>query len=209
MPITSPSLGQRNAHARARELSLPRHATSRMAPTAPSISSLLKYQAHDANRPSHGAFGESMRRQCGKSPLAHVRRVFAILCRNPTRNRPTPIVVTQTLSLADLRKNYALGSLSETDVAPSPFDQFRRWFEQALAAQLPEPNAMTLATVTPDGRPTLASYSSRARTKTDSRSSRITSRAKAANWRPRLTAACCSTGSNSSARCASRAVSRR
>ncbi len=94
-----------------------------------------------------------MHRQCGKLSLAHVRRLFAILCRNPTRNRPTPIVVTQTLSLADLRKNYALGSLSETDVAPSPFDQFRRWFEQALAAQLPEPNAMTLATVTPDGRP--------------------------------------------------------
>lgn len=71
----------------------------------------------------------------------------------PNRYRPTTIVVTQTLSLADLRKNYALGSLSETDVASSPFDQFRLWFEQALTAQLAEPNAMTLATVTPEGRP--------------------------------------------------------
>ncbi len=57
------------------------------------------------------------------------------------------------LTLADLRKNYALAALSETDIDADPIRQFEHWFEQALEAQLPEPNAMTLATVGPDGRP--------------------------------------------------------
>ncbi len=56
-------------------------------------------------------------------------------------------------SVADLRKDYTLQGLSEADAAPNPFKQFQIWFEQALAAQLPEPNAMTLATTTPDGKP--------------------------------------------------------
>jgi len=57
------------------------------------------------------------------------------------------------LSLADLRKNYSLGALSEADVDPDPIRQFEVWFDQALQSQLPEPNAMTLATVDTDGRP--------------------------------------------------------
>jgi pyridoxamine 5'-phosphate oxidase len=56
-------------------------------------------------------------------------------------------------SVADLRKEYTFRGLSETDAHPNPFKQFRIWFEQALAAQLPEPNAMTIATATSDGRP--------------------------------------------------------
>lgn len=56
-------------------------------------------------------------------------------------------------TIADLRKDYALEGLSESDVNPNPFIQFKKWFDQALAAQLPEPNAMTLATTTPDGKP--------------------------------------------------------
>jgi pyridoxamine 5'-phosphate oxidase len=56
-------------------------------------------------------------------------------------------------SVADLRKDYHLEGLRETDVAPDPFRQFQTWFDQALAAQLPEPNAMTLATATEDGQP--------------------------------------------------------
>ncbi len=55
--------------------------------------------------------------------------------------------------LADLRKDYTLQGLSETDADPNPFQQFQKWFDQALAAQLPEPNAMTLATATQDGKP--------------------------------------------------------
>lgn len=57
------------------------------------------------------------------------------------------------LTLADLRKNYALSALSEADVDADPVRQFERWFEQALEAQLAEPNAMTLATVDANGRP--------------------------------------------------------
>ncbi|WP_420993290.1 pyridoxamine 5'-phosphate oxidase [Cupriavidus sp. 30B13] len=55
--------------------------------------------------------------------------------------------------LADLRRTYVLGSLSESDVAPDPISQFQRWFDEAINAKLPEPNAMTLATVDADGQP--------------------------------------------------------
>lgn len=55
--------------------------------------------------------------------------------------------------VADLRKEYTLQGLNETDLDPNPFKQFQTWFDQALEAQLPEPNAMTLATVTQDGKP--------------------------------------------------------
>ena len=56
-------------------------------------------------------------------------------------------------SAADLRREYTRAGLLEADLAPDPIKQFRRWFEEALAAGLHEPNAMTLATATPDGRP--------------------------------------------------------
>jgi pyridoxamine 5'-phosphate oxidase len=51
------------------------------------------------------------------------------------------------LKLADLRLDYAQASLNEEDASTDPFEQFSRWFEQAQKAQVPEPNAMTLATV--------------------------------------------------------------
>lgn len=46
-----------------------------------------------------------------------------------------------------------MASLDVGDVTPDPIEQFRRWFEEAQNAQVREPNAMTLATSTPDGRP--------------------------------------------------------
>ncbi|CAG9175220.1 Pyridoxine/pyridoxamine 5'-phosphate oxidase [Cupriavidus laharis] len=55
--------------------------------------------------------------------------------------------------LADLRRTYVLGSLNESDVAADPMAQFKRWFDEAVTAKLPEPNAMTLATVDADGQP--------------------------------------------------------
>jgi pyridoxamine 5'-phosphate oxidase len=58
-----------------------------------------------------------------------------------------------TSSLADLRKNYSLGALDAADVDRNPFRQFDAWFAQAVDAQLPEPNTMTLATVDSRGRP--------------------------------------------------------
>jgi pyridoxamine 5'-phosphate oxidase len=55
--------------------------------------------------------------------------------------------------VADLRKDYMLNGLSEADVDADPIRQFQAWFAQALTAGLAEPNAMTVATATPDGRP--------------------------------------------------------
>jgi pyridoxamine 5'-phosphate oxidase len=57
------------------------------------------------------------------------------------------------MSIADLRQDYARATLSETEVDPDPVRQFTVWLEQAIAAQVIEPTAMTLATATPDGAP--------------------------------------------------------
>jgi pyridoxamine 5'-phosphate oxidase len=57
------------------------------------------------------------------------------------------------MNIADLRKDYKRSSLAEEDVAPSPFAQFDRWLNEAISAELPEPTAMTLATVGADQRP--------------------------------------------------------
>jgi pyridoxamine 5'-phosphate oxidase len=57
------------------------------------------------------------------------------------------------MSVADLRRNYQQGALKEADAPAAPLDLFRLWFDQAVADQLLEPNAMALATVDADGRP--------------------------------------------------------
>jgi pyridoxamine 5'-phosphate oxidase len=57
------------------------------------------------------------------------------------------------MNIADLRKDYKVASLAEKDIAASPFTQFEKWLNEAIAAELPEPNAMTLATVGNDNRP--------------------------------------------------------
>lgn len=56
-------------------------------------------------------------------------------------------------TLADLRKEYTQQSLDRADVLPDPVEQFERWFAAAQEAQIHEPNAMNLATVSADGRP--------------------------------------------------------
>ena len=53
----------------------------------------------------------------------------------------------------DLRKEYMRQGLHETDLDPDPFRQFALWMDEAIQANLIEPNAMTLATSSPDGRP--------------------------------------------------------
>jgi pyridoxamine 5'-phosphate oxidase len=55
--------------------------------------------------------------------------------------------------IASLRKSYERAELDETASLADPNAQFALWLRQAMDAQLPEPNAMTLATVGPDGRP--------------------------------------------------------
>ena len=55
--------------------------------------------------------------------------------------------------IADLRKNYTQAGLLESDIVANPYEQFKLWFEQAVAADILEPNAMTVATVTAEGKP--------------------------------------------------------
>src|SRR5258705_5723880 len=55
--------------------------------------------------------------------------------------------------LGKLRQEYMRAGLAEADAHPDPLLQFERWFKDALAAQLPLANAMTLATVSPEGAP--------------------------------------------------------
>ena len=55
--------------------------------------------------------------------------------------------------IADLRKSYERAELDESASLADPLAQFDLWLQQALSGELPEPNAMTLATVGPDGRP--------------------------------------------------------
>ena len=56
-------------------------------------------------------------------------------------------------ALAALRTEYSGAPIGPDLVSASPFDQFRQWFDEALAANVPQPNAMTLATIGLDGRP--------------------------------------------------------
>lgn len=55
--------------------------------------------------------------------------------------------------VAALRKDYRLASLNETEVDKYPLQQFEKWWQDAINSQIEEPNAMTLATSTPEGRP--------------------------------------------------------
>ena len=57
------------------------------------------------------------------------------------------------MDIANLRKDYTRASLDVVDVDPDPLRQFQRWLAQAIEAQVPEPTAMTLATVDATGRP--------------------------------------------------------
>src|SRR5438093_382193 len=57
------------------------------------------------------------------------------------------------MSAPEFDHPFSQQGLGESDVDPNPFEQFRRWFTQAHEANLSKPDAMTLATATPDGRP--------------------------------------------------------
>jgi pyridoxamine 5'-phosphate oxidase len=57
------------------------------------------------------------------------------------------------MNIGDIRKDYKLKELLETDVADNPFAQFNTWWQEAIASEIDEVNAMTLATVTKDGLP--------------------------------------------------------
>lgn len=57
------------------------------------------------------------------------------------------------MSISHLRREYSLGNLRRKDLLPDPIAQFRVWFDAVIAAGITEPNAMTLSTVTANGKP--------------------------------------------------------
>ncbi len=57
------------------------------------------------------------------------------------------------ISISEIRTEYKKGTLDERDVDQSPFVQFEKWFKEAIKSEIPEVNAMTIATATKDGRP--------------------------------------------------------
>jgi pyridoxamine 5'-phosphate oxidase len=57
------------------------------------------------------------------------------------------------VTISERRKDYTLSNLREDEVDPNAIRQFERWFDEAMKAGVSEPDAMTLATATPDGRP--------------------------------------------------------
>ncbi|BCX50395.1 pyridoxine/pyridoxamine 5'-phosphate oxidase [Haloferula helveola] len=59
------------------------------------------------------------------------------------------------MDLSDFRKEYSDRGLRREDLEPDPLKQFEQWFQQAIELKLHEPNAMSLATVDPDGMPLL------------------------------------------------------
>jgi pyridoxamine 5'-phosphate oxidase len=57
------------------------------------------------------------------------------------------------MSISSIRKDYQLQSLSESDVKQDPIEQFGKWWDEAVASAIDEVNAMTLSTVTAEGKP--------------------------------------------------------
>jgi pyridoxamine 5'-phosphate oxidase len=76
---------------------------------------------------------------------------------SPVTSPNAPLVIEAlaepSAQIADLRRDYKMASLDEGELALDPITQFTNWFTEAQKAQLLEPNAMTLATVSADGKP--------------------------------------------------------
>jgi pyridoxamine 5'-phosphate oxidase len=73
---------------------------------------------------------------------------------NPPSNQAQPLWQEPEI-LAQMRRDYSDHGLHREDLLPDPIDQFDLWFQQALAAQMPEANAMSLATASTEAQPTL------------------------------------------------------
>jgi pyridoxamine 5'-phosphate oxidase len=93
--------------------------------------------------------GQAMQRRRGIEPAAAAPDVAM-----PGGIVAAPVTtVSVGERVADLRKDYGQASLDEKDVADDPVQQFARWFEEALKAEVNEPNAMGVSTVDERGRP--------------------------------------------------------
>jgi pyridoxamine 5'-phosphate oxidase len=77
----------------------------------------------------------------------------AMQARRDANPKIAPVPVATGKAVADLRKDYGQASLDDADVLDDPIAQFTRWFDEALRAEVNEPNAMNVATVDADGKP--------------------------------------------------------
>lgn len=59
----------------------------------------------------------------------------------------------KTEEIQKLREDYQKGSLDESDVDRNPYEQFKKWLDEAVTSEVPEPNSMSLATVDASGKP--------------------------------------------------------
>ena len=59
----------------------------------------------------------------------------------------------ESSKIAHLRKDYTLNGLDQQDILQSPIDQFKKWFDESLSAEVIEPNGMFLSTISPEGYP--------------------------------------------------------
>ncbi len=62
-------------------------------------------------------------------------------------------MISEKMNIADIRTDYKKGTLDEHEVSKDPFEQFDIWFKEAVRSEVPEVNAMTLATAGKNGRP--------------------------------------------------------
>ena len=112
------------------------------------------------------------------------------------------------MSIADLRREYRREELSEDKAPADPIVQFRHWFDEALAAQALEVNAMALATVSPDGEPSVRTVLLKAFGEAGFVFYTNYESAKARDLGPTRARHCSSSGASSSVRCGSAAACR-
>jgi pyridoxamine 5'-phosphate oxidase len=99
------------------------------------------------------ALGQAMQRRRAALDAAATKEKPGNTAMNEAAPIHGAVPTGPSTSLADLRTDYSQASLLETDVLDDPIAQFGKWFDEALKAQVNEPNAMSLATVDAEGRP--------------------------------------------------------
>ena len=118
--------------------------------SAPEVARFAEaYQAHMAKE--EGQLAPMAKRLFSAEQMAQLGA--AMQRRRGIGEAAQPAAAASGSVLAGLRKDYSQSSLMESDVLTDPLAQFGKWFEEALKAQVNEPNAMTLATAGADGKP--------------------------------------------------------
>ena len=113
-----------------------------------------RYRAHMATEEAHIApMAKRLFSPAQMEQLSTAMQQRRGLTPNQSADESAPVPATGD-AVAALRKDYGHATLDAADVSADPFTQFNTWFEQALAAQVNEPNAMSVATVDAEGKPT-------------------------------------------------------